>query len=194
MATSDHKRRNQINLFLNQYFNIFLVGLVGLILVAAYFLFIRPKFQETMGVIQAGLEQQQKLYAGQQKKLVNLQAIAAAYKQISPGDLEKFNKILPDEYPTEVLFGELEEIITQSGFIISNISITPAGLVADDASGTVGSLSINLSLSAVNYSGLKSLIRKLENNLRLLDIQNINFSPTEESLTLSLTTYYYEKP
>jgi len=190
MATDNQKKMNSLNLFLNRYFNIFLVVLVIIILAAAYFLVLRPKFQETMGIIQNSLEEQQRLYVGQQKKLVNLQAITAVYKQISPEDLKKFDGILPDNYPSEALFGELEEIIEQSGFLLSAVSVSreEAG-----PSSPTGRLNINLSLGAVDYSGLKTLIRKLENNLRLFDIRDLSFSPSDETLALTITTYYYSK-
>jgi Tfp pilus assembly protein PilO len=189
MDMIDRKQMNNLNLFLNRYFNIFLAGLIILILVGAYFILLRPKFQDTMAIIQQSLEEQQKLYLGQQKKLVNLQAINAVYKGINEEDLKKFDVILPDNYPSEALFGEIAEIITQSGFIISTVSFSRE----EAALGTVGRLNINLSMNAVDYSGLKSLLRKLENNLRLFDIQDISFSPGDETVSLTIVTYYYKK-
>lgn len=194
MIISGPKNSNKLNLFLNKYFSIFLVFLVIVILIGAYLLILRPKFQTTLSIIEKNLEEQQKLYFGQQKKLVNLQAITAVYKQISAEDLEKFDNILPADYPPEALFGELEEVIKQSGFILSNVNVNKEELLAEGAaSGSVGRMVIDLSLGAVDYSGFKSLIKKLENNLRLFDIQNVAFSPSDESLNLTMATYYYKK-
>jgi len=194
MIISGPKNNNKLNLFLNKYFSIFLVFLVIVILIGAYLLILRPKFQATLGVIEKNLEEQQKLYFGQQKKLVNLQAINAVYKQISAEDLKKFDNILPTDYPPEALFGELEEVIKQSGFILSNVNVNKEELLAEgEASASVGRMVINLSLGAVDYSGLKSLLKKLENNLRLLDIQDVAFSPADESLNLTMAAYYYKK-
>lgn len=194
MIIKGPKNNNKLNLFLNKYFSIFLVFLVIVILISAYFLILRPKFQATLSIIEKNLEEQQKIYFSQQRKLVNLQAINAVYKQISAEDLKKFDNILPTDYPPEALFGELEEVIKQSGFILSNVNVNKEELLAEgEASASVGRMVINLSLGAVDYSGLKSLLKKLENNLRLLDIQDIAFSPADESLNLTMATYYYKK-
>lgn len=190
MINNNQKKWNKLNLFLNSYFNIFLTILLVFILIIAFLLVLRPQYKKTLNIIQQNLEEQQRLYAGQQKKLVNLQAITAVYKQISPADLQKFDVILPNDYPTEALFGELEELITQSGFILSSVNFTRDEVASDSA---VGHVNMNLALGAVDYAGLKSLLRKLENNMRLLDIQNLNFSPSEETLSLSMTTYYYKQ-
>ena len=51
-------------------------------------------------------------------------------------------------------------------------------------------ISIELNLSDVSYLKLKELLPALETNLRLLDVQDFNFSPIEGTLSLSLRAYY----
>lgn len=201
MLTRDQKNQNSLNLFLNNYFNVILVFVLALILMAAYLIVIKPKYTETMLLIQGNLEQQQRLYAEQQKKLNNLQVIASLYDKIPVSDLQKFNEVLPDNYIKERLFGELEEIITQNGFVVNSIALIKSDEADVSGAGTetmlngtkVGVVNLTISLSAVNYGGLKNLLRLLENNLRLFDITQVNFSPSGNAVELTISTYYYKK-
>lgn len=197
MLTRDQKNQNSLNLFLNNYFNLILVFILALILLGAYLSFIKPKYQETKLLIQSNLEQQQRLYAEQVKKLNNLRVISDLYEKIPVADLDKFNEVLPDDYIKEALFGELEEIITQNGFVVNSISLSESGLSIEDEEAVndkekTGTLNINLSLSAVNYGGLKNLFRLLESNLRLFDVTEVNFSSGGNMVELVLSTYYYK--
>jgi len=197
MLTRDQKNQNSLNLFLNNYFNLILVFVLALVLLGAYLAFIKPKYQETKLLIQNNLEQQQRLYTEQVKKLNSLKVISDLYEKIPIADLDKFNEVLPDDYVKEALFGELEEIITQNGFVVNSISLSDSGLSIENeeeanSKEKVGSLSISLSLSAINYNNLKNLLRLLESNLRLFDVTEINFDPGGNGVELILSTYYYK--
>ncbi len=193
------KNQNAMNLFLNSYFNIIMVLVVIIVLALAYFIVLQPKYDATMTAISSNIEQQQKLYLDQQKKLDNLKTVSDLYKKIPLADLKKFNGVLPDNYVRERLFGELEEIVTQNGFILNSVSISqevkkaPTDEGAAVVSNKIGKINIQLSLSAIDYTGFKNLLRLLENNLRLFDITNVSFSPGGNTAELTLTTYYYNK-
>ena len=191
MLTRDQRNQNSLNLFLNTYFNIILVFILALALTAAYIIVIQPKYEETMIAIQTNIEQQQRLLIEQQKKLNNLKVISELYSKIPTADLAKFNDVLPDSYVKERLFGELEEVISQNGFVVNSISLEDSA--PDESVSKTGAISLNLSLSTVNYAGLKKVLRLLENNLRLFDVQEVSFSPGDNSLELVLATYYFNK-
>jgi len=199
MITRGQKNQNSVNLFLNSYFNIITVAVLILFLAVSYVMFIKPKFDATMSAIQSNIEQQQKLYTDQQKKLANLQIVSDLYKKIPSADLKKFNGVLPDSYIKERLFGELEEIISKNGFILNavNISQEEKKLSAAESmaprSASIGTIDLQLSISAIDYTGFKNLLRLLENNLRLFDITTVSFSPGGNTANLTLSTYYYKK-
>jgi len=210
MANQPVKKQNDANIFLNNYFNIILALILIVFLLLAYLVFLGPKFRATQAAIQANTEEKQLLYEATQKRLANLQAIRDIYQKISPTDMQKFNSVLPDSYVRERLFGELEEIIARGGWLISNIIISPedenskpatlvpgqigvgphAPAVANNKK--IGTVSIQLSLLAIDYPGFKNLLRILENNLRLFDVTSISFSPSDSSATVVITTYYYK--
>lgn len=200
------KKQNTFNIFLNDYFNIVLAGVLIFFLGISYFIFLMPKFRSTQEAIQANTEEKQLLFENTQKRLANLQAISEIYNKINPVDLQKFNSVLPDNYIRERLYGELEEIIGSGGWILSSVTISPpesniqAPVVAgkeipSPSSGkNVGAIELKLSINAVDYAGFKRLLRVLESNLRLFDITEIQFSPSGNSAAITLTTYYYQAP
>ena len=203
MITRGPKNKNSLNLFLNNYFNIIMVVVMIIILLLSYFFIIKPKYNQTLLAIEITAQQQQKLYADQQKKLNNLKIISDLYKKISETDLKKFNGVLPDNYVKERLFGEFEEIINKNGYILNSVTLDAekeseetADVIASttsEQSGKIGKINLQLSISAVDYKGFKNLLRLLENNLRLFDVSNVSFSAGGNTTNLTLTTYYYIK-
>ncbi|MFA5131439.1 MAG: hypothetical protein WC467_03355 [Patescibacteria group bacterium] len=198
MATNDLKNKNSQNLFLNNYFNIMMVGVVIVVLAIAYFIIIKPKYDATMASINITIQQQKRLYTEQLKKLNNLKTIADLYKKISPTDLNKFNGVLPDDYVRERLYGELEEIVATNGFILNSVSIEQEPAIdpnnpAPVENGKLGKVNLQLSISAIDYAGFKNLLRLFESNLRIFDITRLSFSPGGNTASLEMTTYYYKK-
>ena len=209
MVIQPAKKQNSLNVFLNDYFNIILALVLVLFLFLSYLVFLGPKFRATQEAISANTEEKKVLYETTQKRLANLKAVADVYSKISAADMQKFNSVLPDAYVRERLFGELEEIVEQGGWLISSISISPAedtkapasagvaGASGNAAatpliSNKIGTVSLQLSIAAIDYAGFKNLLRILESNLRLFDVTNVSFSPDDDSANIVITTYYYK--
>lgn len=201
---NDLQDKNSLNLFLNKYFNMLLLLLLLIIFAVAYFLFLGPKFNLTTTAIKDNIEGQKRLYAEQEKKLRDLKTVKEVYDNISPADLKKFNSVLPDNYIKEQLFGELEEIVVKNGYIISSMNIASddqvdpnnpnampaAGAPASD--GNIGKVTVTVSIGAIDYQGLKSLLRTFEANSRLFDVESVSFSQGGNSAELEFVTYYYK--
>lgn len=202
MVTQNQKNQDSFNTFLSNYFNIILAVVLIIFLLAAYFLVLGPKYQTTLSTIKDSITQHQLLYNAQKKKLADLKAISDLYKKIDPSDLKKFNTILSDAYVKESLFGEIEEIVSQNGFIINDIKLTRPeeadsgysnGATSTPLAPNLGEIDINLSLSTIDYAGFKNLIKIFETNLRLMDISQVKFSAADSTANLTLRTYYYKK-
>lgn len=207
--------KNQISLtqLFDEYFHAFVVVVVIICLALSYFLLLGPKLQATRLAIQANIDQQEELYASQQKKLANLKAMVDIYKKISPLDQQRFNTVLPNKYVTARLFGELEEIVKQGGWLLSEVSVVnnedaakQAVTTTTDEEGNpitvtaptvnknknLGTIHLKITVGAIDYAGLKNLLRLLEVNLRLFDVSGVDFSPVNNTATILLDTYYYQ--
>ena len=204
MRDGSKKNLNEINIFLNQYFNLILIILVLISLVLSYLLILSPKHRAAELLIKDDISNQQLLLNQQQKKLYNLKIISDIYSKVPSDDLLKFNLVLPYQYKQEQLFGEFEEIANKNGWILTSVSLSypdeslseapSAPLTGDIVFGSlnpkVGRVEVSLSLSGLDYQGVKKLLTVMEENLRLFDIKQISFSG--EEVQLILITYYYK--
>ncbi|NCN22409.1 hypothetical protein GW758_00220 [Candidatus Falkowbacteria bacterium] len=204
MRDGSKKNLNEINIFLNQYFNLILIILVLISLVLSYLLILSPKHRAAELLIKDNISNQQLLLNQQQKKLYNLKIISDIYSKVPSDDLLKFNLVLPYQYKQEQLFGEFEEIANKNGWILTSVSLSypdeslseapSAPLTGDIVFGSlnpkVGRVEVSLSLSGLDYQGVKKLLTVMEENLRLFDIKQISFSG--EEVQLILITYYYK--
>ncbi|MFA5754124.1 MAG: hypothetical protein WC905_02045 [Patescibacteria group bacterium] len=215
MVSRAPKNKNSLNLILNDYFNLVLAVILIIFLFGAYFLVLNPKIRTTKQLVQDNIESQIRLYNNSQRKLANLKMVDSLYQKINKADLQKFDSVLPNSYVRERLFGELEEIIGQGGWMIKSIRIsssaddvlaTPtvspetasespaaegAGTEAGNINQQLGRISVHLSLQAIDYTGFKKLLKILETNLRLFDVSQVDISPAEEQAEITLVTYYY---
>lgn len=193
--TTNLARKNSINTFLNTYFNLFVIVFVCFLLFGAYLFIIQPKIIKTSTAISENITSQQKLLQAQKTKLTNLQRAILAYGNIDKVDAARVNAILPDSYDKELLFGEIEELITRNGFVPTSIALVKQNASIKEASSIsdkIGVVNITLGIASVDYAGLKNLLSVLENNLRLIDVKNVSLSGGHSG-SLNLSTYYYKK-
>lgn len=205
MIYNNLAKKNSINNFLNTYFNLFVVIFVSILLVMSYFLILKPKVEKTTTAISENITSHQKILQAEKTKLASLEASVAVYNNIDKIDLERVNRILPNDYDKELLYGEIEEIISKNGFMLTSITLNKEGeesKVATAGNGSkeavvkvsdkIGIVNLSLNLASVDYAGLKSLLNILENSLRIFDVKSLGLNGST-SASLELTTYYYKK-
>ncbi len=205
MLETNLAKKNSFNTFLNSYFNLFVVVLLSFLLIMSYFLILKPKVDKTVMAIEENISYHQKLLQSEKTKLLSLEAVIANYNDIDAIDIERVNRILPNDYDKELLYGEIEELITRNGFIPTSITLKKDGeeaLAAGAApvntkleskvSEKVGIINISLSIASVDYAGLKNLLNILESNLRLLDVKQLSLDGGSSG-GLELATYFYKK-
>ncbi len=198
MTNNNLSKQNYVNNLLNSYFNLFVVILVSFLLLLSYFLLLKPKVDETTNAISENISSHERLLQAEKDKLASLQEAVLAYDKIDKVDLERVNGILPDEYDKEALFGEIEEVILQNGFIPTSISLskedsaTSTEKTAAISGSKIGKVGIELSIASVNYAGMKNLLEVLESNLRMLDVKKLSLSDGGSG-SIEIDTYYYKK-
>jgi len=205
MKAKKIQQKNNINIFLNEYFNVIVLLLSVFIFVVSFFVILSPKINATTMLIADNIATQKKLYAEQEKKLAELKTIKQVYDDILPSDLHKFNRVLPSDYVKESLYGELEEIIIRNGFVLGSVLIeeepeedanpaqdlpTIGGTAA--LSQNIGKVTFIVSINTIDYRGFKKLLNSLESSARLFDIDMVDFSESEDVVELRIITYYYK--
>jgi len=65
--------------------------------------------------------------------------------------------------------------------------------LVEDAKGGLSRVKIILGLSGVDYGSIKNFLSILENNLRLINVTDLNFTASGGSAKLVLEAYYLKK-
>ncbi|MBA3047038.1 hypothetical protein KKC83_06370 [Patescibacteria group bacterium] len=201
--------KQKINFFLVNYFHWLKIGLFLVILLMGLFLIIKPKYTKAIKSIEQSREQNQTKYDILQEHLSRLNKLNSAYKKIGADNIEKINAMLPGGGHYEDLFPQMESIIRKRGLFLQSMEInsgekneeqkTAAAKAKEAAAGAQAKLpaeiikvSLSIKIVGADYANLKALLNDFENNIQLLDIVNLNFSPAEQSASFIVDTYYIE--
>lgn len=89
-----------------------------------------------------------------------------------------------------------DEISGMEGGDVSAEGAAPAAAPASGAAKVqdngLGTIEVSMTITSIDYAGLKNLLPVFENNLRLFDITNLSFSPNDKKANLTFLTYYYQ--
>lgn len=202
MTDKKIQAKNDLNIFLNEYFSAILFVIAIFILLFSFIFLISPKLKATKAAINNNISAQRQLYTQQENKLSELKLINEVYSKILPADLDKFNRVLPSSYAKESLYGEMEEIITREGYSLSGVEITAdeeadAGRAKEEEgrvllSPNIGKVAFTLEIGGIDYRGLKRIISNLEASSRLFDIESLSFTQEDLGASLTVATYYYK--
>lgn len=197
-----NKKKQKLNAFLSKYFNLVIIIVMLIILIVSFFLLIKPKYKSILDSIQSNVYQKEKIYLQQYKKLNESKQLISLYKSFDVQGVEKINNIIPKSYIKEDLFTELENIVVSNGFILKSIQIDlDMENVKKNRSDVVNinnpvlppeidQIRVHMSVGSMDYYGLKYLIKVLENNLKLMDIVDLDFNPESSILKIEFWTYY----
>lgn len=132
-------------------------------------------------------------------------ALSAKYNSVSPDDLDKLNKMIPQTFVPEYFANDLNAMASRSGMRISQIDI---GAPASRASGVVEETPIDgnkfITTTAMftvsgRYEQFINFLKELESSLRLVDVTSLsiksagsnNNRPSDVSLSYSLEVKTY---
>ncbi|MFH1232414.1 MAG: type 4a pilus biogenesis protein PilO [Patescibacteria group bacterium] len=185
--------QQNLNVFLIKYYNQLVCLLALLIITAGYFLLIQPKYIEVSESKKVADQQQLEIsYLEKQDELDQFIKLEKAYNKIDQKDKEKIEKILPSKVGVEELIAEIESIVLKNGLILTSLSIQSEGGASASLPEGVMSAKISLTVTGTDYLGLKSLLKTIENNVRLMDIQNVGYGGGKSGTNLSLIVYYFK--
>ncbi len=203
MAKQENNSKELIYDIFTKYFTFIILLVVILTLTFFYFFLINPKLETATEEIQQDINFQQNISNMERQKLMQMQESLDYYRQINSDDIEFLESVIPSSYPKEKLFGEIEDIVLKNGYILTNLSleeveespeeeIEEEQVEKDPKEENLQTISISLEVSGLDYNGMKRFLATLENQLPLMDIVSLEFSPDEETLSLNIYTYYFK--
>lgn len=119
------------------------------------------------------------------------------FKSISPDDITKLSKMLPDSVENVGLIIEMDKIAFKDGMghikspQINQGSVSKSGTKGVDST-KYGSLSMSFNVTGT-YDQFKAFLKDLETYVRILDVVGISFTSTKEgryTYNLTFQTYW----
>ncbi|MDP3043153.1 MAG: hypothetical protein Q8N21_02010 [bacterium] len=210
---NNEQLKQKVNSFLIKYFNLLAIALAAIILIVGFFLLIKPKYNKISREIRLSNESSESKYNAAFDHLARLNKLKTEYEKISPEGIKKIEIMLPSEKFYEEQFVQLESIVLKNGLLLTSMQISPEGLISGKESAAVAKarnnqpeknkaaeaglpeevtkIKIAMNVAGVDYLSLKNLLYALENNLQLMDITNLSFSPDQKGATFEMLAYYF---
>lgn len=206
---SEVNKSRVANLFIMRYFSLLLVVVFVLIVAIGYFFVIQPKKESVKKNIETLNSQKQEEKDSLVKTIENFSAYIDSYNQLDSGLLGQISLMLPDESDEDKLFLQMEYLFKKNGFFLRNLSVAKqapkalnsrqksreeeSGQAVNQGVPGVGEIILEVQLDALSYEEFKKLLALLEDNLRIMDVVDINFvEGAEDVIDLKIKTYYLE--
>lgn len=168
--------------------------LLILVILGGVFLW-RPQYQDFR---EKELEFQEKEMELEQKK-EHYANLAGIYDELSEYEEElfKIDFALPQELSIPTLFYFIQKKSSENGLILKDMKVgkMPSG---QSAEGVIQRISFSVSVSG-SYSAFKNFLSTIYKNAKLIEVNSISFSSSEERIglfdfNLTLSTHFYPKP
>ncbi len=194
-----------------KYFYYFIILEIIIVIALGYLFLLKPKiniiFADDTRIALEDQKAQEKVIK-YNKQIEELKEITAEYSKISETDINKINQILPDEPEERGLFVQIEKIVKANGLLLESIFIDDSdakaaqtktksrrsGIVEAEKEVDISNmkeLKIIFTVNEVSYPAFKSLLGSLEKNLRIIDVDTIEYDPKGESAVLLVKSYYW---
>ena len=195
--------------FINHY-RLFIALICILIMVGSVLLFFLPQYRATLAEFHNNNQSAQAELAKKQKYQANLLQLRAFYDNIDQNTRSKVTDILPVQLDKEGLLAEIEAICLANNLLIKSSDVLTAGTESPSTDNTTNnnesassststapaltsqlrSAVIKLELSGRDYINFKKLLKTIENNLHLMDIERLEYLPGKNQIVLEIKIYY----
>ena len=156
----------------------------------------KESIETTINVLNA-----KKIYLSELNKYIRL------YNNINKKQKDKISDILPDTPDINSLYTKIDNLMSKNGFALTSLNISDKSNIKtaktrrslnnkddrnkdDKILSGVGEINLLIDVDDVDYKRAKRLLKIIENNLRLMDVKKISFSPEGGSAKLEISIYY----
>ncbi|HQA83847.1 MAG TPA: hypothetical protein PLE47_00635 [bacterium] len=198
-STGSIQVNNKLREFFVRKYQLFIALICLLIMAGSLLWFFLPQYRKTLAEANNNYQQAQQDLLDKQKYQTSLIQLNDFYKRIDQKTRNKVIDILPAKIDRENLLAEIEAICLANSLLIKSSDVVVNEDNASTASSTINVASINnqlrsaiikLELQGKDYHSFKSLLKTVENNLHLMDIQRLDYSPGKNQIVLEIQVYY----
>lgn len=181
--------------------NIIYLASIGILAIGTIMLI--PKFS-SLGILRDQLLDVQKKFDGLIAEQNRLEKNRKKYQQLGE-KLSVLEKMIPSQPDLTYLIAELEVIARKRGIFLNSVSFTELSPERTKLPSSQGLRVVAIDLKVQGtYSGFKEFLRALEEEMRLMDVQEVRFSGGRKadiegsggsilSFNLRVNTYYFSE-
>ncbi len=185
----------KIGLYFNKYFNPILITSIILVFGLCYFLFAPSLIKQYTKMNQSIISEKKIELDEQQNILKELIKLNNIYESIGPSLKEKVLNLLPTDVDLANLYYNLSQLAKESNYEIEEIKVVlpknDKEKEQENLKASLKEIKISLELKGYGYLNLKNFTNLIEKNLRIFDIESLNYEIEESIVEIKLRTYYY---
>ncbi|MFH1473073.1 MAG: type 4a pilus biogenesis protein PilO [bacterium] len=168
-----------------------------LISVGLFYTFTSPQYADVKN-LRAESAEYKKVLDGAIAISETTDAIQDEYEKISKEEVERLNKVLPDNIDTVHLALDLDTMASQYGISIKNVKVDKnmednTSVISSGNSGLPYE-KVNVTFSFIsNYASFSKFLTDIEKSLRIIDVRSISFQTSDVGLyehRISVETYW----
>lgn len=153
------------------YLGAILIAIVGIL----FWTLVMPMY-DTVMVQRDALNERTTILENRNIIIANIKTLTQEYTQHS-SDIQRFGSIVPAQKSAPELVSSIQALATQNGLQLTSLSL---GTNTNQTKDLYDSQSIDMGLNG-GYPAFKSFLMALERNIRVIDIVNIDASPTSDN-------------
>lgn len=171
---------------------IILIVIAGVI----FFTWIDPQYAQVKDIQSEASEYDQAISQVRELRQVE-QDILARRTEFSEANIDRLEKLLPDNVDNVRLLLDLDAIASKYGMTLRNVSISDPQAANESPEGVdqdLQSVSVSFAVSA-SYQNFLLFLEDLERSLRLVDVESVSFQASDVDLyeyAVSLRTYWID--
>jgi len=167
-ATDDNKKKKnlQLKLAIYKYYKLITFVLVILLAAGSYYFILEPKYQEVGVGGKYNLDTLKMELAKRESYLASLKKLNENYQKVSQTDLDKLNKILPEEKDIPGLFNQMQNIAEANNLVLSSISFSEATETNKNKKSESKIKKVSISLNLVGRRGYLQESERFFDDLR----------------------------
>lgn len=188
----------QINVYAYKFFNVIIIFVVIMIFFGSYKMLLRPKYNSILN--EDEIRQKRTEYTQKLDYLMQLRDLRAAYDKILQDDKDKINAIINNTNEKEDLFKEMQFLAVREGVTLESLDVLPLddSYELEDLAGNnkrsqlfdqVRVVRTTITLADITYESLFNTLKTIELNLRIMDVNKVDYDPFNQRAVIELLTY-----
>lgn len=176
-------------------------GILTVLIVAGggYFLIIAPKLAGIQGSTSKDVAEKQALIQANEAEIQRLRSLEEDLQSVTASEQRRLESVMPSAAELDDLYVQFSDLASGLGLSMVSLGFSDTGSSAtgeekQQLDGDIQTLDVTFTVDGVEgYDGLKQLLDTLHNNLRLIEMNSLSYTPDTTQYSLVLKLYYFNE-